>query len=91
MNIKNDGGPAFPLNSHVIEDLASMGRDEELTVGDVLHHPGMTLRDWFAGLAMQGMLSSNHNIPGSTEQNIDAIVAAEAYRTADFMLIEREN
>ena len=37
----DDGGPAFPCNS-------PNGKET---------HPGMSLRDWFAGMAMQGMLA----------------------------------
>jgi len=44
---------------------------------------GMTLRDWFAGLAMQGMYAED------AEHYKFAQVAAAAYATADAMLAER--
>lgn len=44
---------------------------------------GMTLRDWFAGQALAGMLAR-----GTT--NDDAEVAVEAYSLADAMLEERK-
>jgi hypothetical protein len=46
--------------------------------------PGMTLRDWFAGLAMQVYISNSHpNV-------IFNDVAEKAYRAADAMLEERK-
>jgi len=47
---------------------------------------GMTLRDYFAGLAMQGMMASN-NLPNSVKNDE---LAAVAYDLADAMLKERE-
>ena len=44
-----------------------------------LHH-GMTLRDHFAGLAMQGMVSTSNNMNN---------IAKTAYDMADAMLEER--
>ena len=50
----------------------------------VLRCEGMTLRDHFASLAMQGMLSSNHFV------NNDAIILSQdAYIIADAMLKQR--
>lgn len=46
---------------------------------------GMTLRDWFAGLALQGICASG---PGSQWSN--EMLAQEAYRLADAMLAQRE-
>lgn len=48
-----------------------------------IHH-GMTLRDHFAGLAMQSMVSTDHKF----ELNDDCI-ARGAYQIADAMLKER--
>lgn len=47
-------------------------------------HPGMDLRDWFAGMALQGMLAN----PGRLIQKPD-IAAKDAYTTAAAMLAER--
>ncbi len=43
--------------------------------------PGMTLREWFAGLAMQGIIAANPDFLGSPEQ-----IAESAFRVADEML-----
>lgn len=71
----NDGGPAFPV-------------DANLYAGNCT---GMTLRDWFAGMALQGMLATNPQ--GMKEENIDQILAREAreaYASADAMLAHRQ-
>lgn len=44
---------------------------------------GMTLRDWFAGQALKGLLS------GGTNVYEDTVCAALAYHHADAMLKER--
>lgn len=44
---------------------------------------GMTLRDYFAGQAIVGLISQNHR--GATRDDL----AVEAYRTADAMLAYR--
>lgn len=55
--------------------------------------PRMTLRDWFAGLAMQGLLASDDAPPPSdavTMQDIQKFYAGMSYDYADAMLAERE-
>lgn len=47
----------------------------------VNHTPGMTLRDYFAAKAMQGMLANNPN---------DSDIATDAYLIADDMMQVRE-
>jgi len=67
----DDGGQAFP------------GILLDPTPGDrkLIFSLGMTLRDWFAGMAMQTLISPDVG---------DGYVAQEAYRHADAMLAERE-
>lgn len=67
-------GPAFP-------------RPESLYPDGSVSDPGalgMTLRDWFAGKAMQGMLAAAENYQTSE-------LAMYAYQVADAMLKERES
>ena len=71
--MKEDGGPAFPVPSY------HMGEGVYMSP-----HPGMSLRDWFAGMTLAGM---NAN-PLWDEQEIETI-AAYAYSQADAMLTER--
>jgi hypothetical protein len=66
--VKKTGGPAFP--QHI--DGAGFDLD-----------PGMTLRDWFAGMALQGLLAS-----GKCRSPEDAYEGA--YKYADEMLKARE-
>jgi len=68
---KPDGGPAFPRPGW-----------EGCTDGNYL---GMSLRDWFAGMVLQGRLS-NPAFGGGSEEGW----AREAYRYADAMIAERE-
>jgi len=67
--------------------------------GPVLGTRGMSLRDWFAGLAMQGILSCETYEEPEDEDDFDRTVhnfggmrdhAFEAYSYADAMMAERE-
>ena len=64
----NDGGPAFPST---ITD-------------DSLHVPGMSIRDYFAAKAMQGLMASPAD-PESIE-----IAAEWSYKVADAMINARK-
>ena len=69
MSNTNTGGPAFPVPG--------------LHRGD--YNNGMTLRDYFAAKAMQGICAS-----GPTNEWSNSRLAAEAYDLADAMLKARE-
>ena len=76
MDAKTDGGPAFPVTTVT-------------RYGDEHQCPGMSLRDWFAGQALNGIMSgpaSRPMVPMS--EWFDAPL--QAYRLADAMLAERE-
>ena len=77
MNI-NDGGPAFPCE----EQIRYKGE-----VCDTKTFPGMSLRDWFAGKAISGMMT-----PGCVQMTeaTRKARASEAYAIADAMLKARE-
>ena len=51
----------------------------------VKYQTGMTLRDYFAAKAMQGMLSENSGIRYPTDELVDF-----AYKVADAMMKARE-
>ena len=68
----NTGGPAFPRMSHT--NCYGMLLEEQ---------NGMTLRDYFAAKAMQGLLSS-------TKTDSPEIIANDSYTMADAMLKARE-
>lgn len=67
--LERDGGPAFPLV-----------RTEEGGRNDCLH-TGMSLRDYFAAAALQGMLVEG-DLPNQ-------VYVKAAYETADLMLTQR--
>lgn len=70
-----DGGPAFPGQwDHGGSQVESW--------------TGMTLRDYFAAKAMQGMMS-DPTVNPSTDADYTQL-AGSSYRVADFMLAARE-
>ena len=86
--VKNDGGHAFPWP----------GNDGMFTPS-----PGMSLRDWFAGMALQGALSTPHALTAMLNQcegpkKTPDVIGREicqnfvdiAYGFADAMLEQRE-
>ena len=75
--MRNDGGPAFP-------EQVLMSADGELQCSAAYgFSPGMSLRDWFAGVALQGLLSD------PTLENTVDDYAESAYSLADAMLRAR--
>ena len=77
----NDGGPAFPLGP-TAGTMKPM-QDGTLIVTHYGMVPGMTLRDYFAAAALQGILSS-------TQTGHLQIIAKDAYGMADAMIKARE-
>lgn len=80
----NDGGPAFPVP--VVEYQGShypMSGDPSY----LKHGGGMTLRDWFAGQALSGILM-NYTTEKFGVSELD--VGFCAYKYADAMLAARE-
>jgi hypothetical protein len=71
MSNTNTGGPAYP--APITKPLEN-------------YYPGMTLRDYFAAKALQGMLAEN----GGGALRNDKL-AAYAYNLADEMLKARES
>jgi len=78
--MKNDGGSAFPVHPGITYD----------------GQCGMTLRDWFAGQALKGLIVYCEKFEGSTQfqemmcaQPWDRL-ATVSYEYADAMLAARE-
>jgi len=71
---REDGGPAFPHHDS----------------GDTGTRPGMSLRDWFAGQAMQGLIASKPEWLTKL-QYLDGVheIVARAYEAADAMIEAR--
>lgn len=77
---KETGGPAFPNTDATIPK-----------EGDYWNYQGMTLRDYFAAKAMQGLLSSlGEWTSGTKELEFSDTVAHDAYWIADAMLEARK-
>lgn len=77
---RNDGGAAFPA-------LQASERWENRDGGHSYSHEsagGMSLRDYFAAAAMQG-ICSQWRFPGNEREHL----AEESYKVADAMLAER--
>ena len=76
-NTNINGGPAFPCDQIIARDANGHMQGVEVS------GPGMTMRDYFAGKAMQRMLACE--TPRVTEQEF----AERAYAMADAMLKAR--
>lgn len=74
------GGFAFPSQS-------------KLPSGGDLNSHGMSLRDWFAGQALLGLLADGENMRAHQRAGHDLgeWVASSAYHTADAMLKARSD
>lgn len=82
---KQTGGAAFPHNKfdrhHHTGEPILCGSDE-----------GMSLRDWFAGMAMQGIFKTAEAMTEGgfkSGEDIAKGVAGLAYMIADAMIVER--
>tara|TARA_R110000868_G_scaffold2666_10_gene18858 strand:- start:2118 stop:2375 length:258 start_codon:yes stop_codon:yes gene_type:complete len=77
--IKNDGGPAFP-SKMLVNRFATEETAQKLIGAD-----GMTLRDWFAGMALMGFSTQPDNCSTPCDN-----IAGWSYQQADAMLATRE-
>jgi hypothetical protein len=75
----NDGGPAFPQPNHFVEN-----SDGRVVARWCMQDSGMSLRDWFAGQALAGLLAGR----GSTGDKAPNW-ANGSYAIADAMLKAR--
>ena len=69
----NDGGPAFARDSHM---------DKE--IGLYVQQHGMSLRDYFAAAALQGILARGQSLSSKKDEVL------EAFKYSDAMLKARE-
>jgi len=89
---KDDGGPAFPIVAapHLLAKQLSVKEYEKAV-------SGMSLRDWFAGMALQGIAYSATAVSIEAARNglkcpvwDTSLWASQCYQVADAMLAERE-
>lgn len=100
MNKINDGGPAFPAAWANDSDLNAIAPNGQVCPPfSSIPLPGMSLRDYFAAKALQGLLAdpSTNTAINSTDrdfiererQKFADLTARAAYRMADAMLRAR--
>lgn len=80
---KPDGGPAFPANDYLVGDLK---RDGFQKLGATR---GLSLRDYFAGQALAGLLAKGTEGRFSNAAGVNR-AAVWAYEYADAMIAARE-
>ena len=80
MSGRNDGGPAYPHEA----DYVMGDKPSDPYQFKVDFHPGMSLRDYFAGQALANSWTCLEK--GDQPEEI----AKDAYKIADAMLAERE-
>lgn len=82
MTERNNGGPAFPVPPELCQDLT------------IEEQRGMTLRDYFAAVALQGLCagfcSQDRNWPRDDEPEGYDVASGHAYLMADAMLKARK-
>lgn len=93
-----EGGPAFPAadmqRAHEIAAAAVIGvedsneRDRVYTLARAAAVRGMTLRQWYAGLAMQGLLANDGEGPFESREENARYRARVARRMADALVKE---
>ena len=79
MNIFDHGGPAYPVEM-------SYGSGIQTGPSSGMH-VGMTMRQWYAGMALQGLLSAGEELPASlSSELVFSVVAKLAFDQADAMI-----
>lgn len=94
MSTADRGGPAFPALQFIVpNDL------EARHVARLGETQGMSLRDYFAGQVLMGLVSAETNatlakarstVADKMGQPIEALMARECYEIADAMIAARE-
>lgn len=86
----NNGGPAFPvLDREQQVEVTRADGTKELQNATVSQF-GLTIRDWFAGQALCGMIAANDGPPNTSPHLMPQIIARGSYMMADAMLAARE-
>lgn len=75
MTDREDGGPAFPRAGHINEHGNEVGAED-----------GLSLRDWFAGQALAGMMEAYRHGEARHDH-----AAHDAYAFADAMIAQRKS
>jgi hypothetical protein len=78
----NDGGPAFPVSTRPWSEYEPYGHQDS---DSTWQYGGMTLRDYFAAKAMQGLFSCGK----AHDEHTAHVTAKASYLMADAMLKAR--
>jgi len=87
----HDGGAAFPCEEVVTVTQMQVGNDSPFPIAPhqkTIRHPGMTLRDWFAGQIASGDASCEVGWNSPTAEMLATRVALY-YRISDAMIKHR--
>ena len=74
--MKNNGGPAYPMQVQLHN-----GTD---------NYRGLTVRDWFAGMALTGLCMAHDKDAGLNRREFLEAYPEASYAFADAMIAERE-
>lgn len=88
---KDTGGPAFPRTGQFDNDVWKSEGGDGIVIDS---QNGMTLRDWFAGMALQGMCANPDISKVMADRQMQPSEVREsfalcAYAQADAMILER--
>lgn len=83
-----DGGLAFPGKRMEEIGFVNIGGDIEKTVAEA-EHPGMSLRDWFAGKVLACVDWSSSDVREISDDELVSM-CHQVYRIADAMIIARK-
>jgi hypothetical protein len=90
MSERDDGGPAFPTAWENDSDMNAQAPDGVVVPPMTTHYlRGMSLRDYFAGQAINAALAMKVDLPGDAAE-IAKNAANACYRVADAMLKARQ-
>lgn len=93
MTKPNNGGPAFPVATAKAKWELGGDGETHLVSEQLQIHPGLSLRDWFAGMALQGLLA---RCVGPIDLDLTSgsgdikLIQTACYNISDALLLQRE-
>ena len=82
----DDGGCAFPFETDEMK--MCQLRHVLMPTGQKIKHPGMSMRQWYAGMAMQGLLASPQEKADAAPIVSAGWYAAKSVALADALIAE---
>lgn len=92
MSDKNNGGPAFPseLRNYTESDIIGFDNETIARTG-IANYSGISMRDYFAGQALVGLMSAHNSNGRWTVNEVIESAAKYSYQAADAMLAARKS